>query len=341
MAKEMKEMKCIVPSCNTKEKSSTGNFRKFYKCSHFQGELKAYEETGHYPYCRDCLNSMILDDNGQIDQERFLNVLKLLDKPYYTDLYDKMLTDSRKGKIGVYLSYISGNDTLKDKRWTDGDTETKKEKKTKDLGEMLHEDLPRMINQREMFLLRQKYGHGYSEDEYVLFEKKYRELEQSIPDINNTFQEECFRDYCIAKVKESVEKSKNNIADAKQWAKMASDASTRGGFNPSQLTVEDKDSIDCFSVLSLKLEQHDKGEVVGLLPHYIEKPKDNIDIILYYFILYVRGVLGMDNVPYKDIYKFYLEREMERTKTIDEDFFSSEREKAKEELMKELKKKKE
>lgn len=336
----MKEIKCVVPSCGTTEKSSTGTFRKFYKCTHFKGELKAYEESGHYPYCKDCLNSMVLNDNGVIDRERFLDVLKLLDKPFHIDLYDKMIEDNRQGKIGIYLSYISGNDTLKEKTWKDGDINKRKNKKAKDLPTVIQTDLPRNVNQREMYLLRQKYGHGYPEEEYILFEKKYRELEQSIPDISNTFQEECFRDYCVAKVKENIDKSKNNLNDAKTWAKMATDASTRGGFNPSQLKTNNKEEIDCFSKLSLKVEEHEKGEVMGLLPHYINKPKDNVDIVLYFFVSYIRGVMGLEDVPYKDIYKFYLEKEAEREQSLDEDFFGSEREKVKEELLKAMEKNK-
>jgi hypothetical protein len=121
--------------------------------------------------------------------------------------------------------------------------------------------------------------------------------------------DEFFREYCVDKVKETLAKAKGDFKEAKEWASMAKDAAAGGKLQPSQMSKSDlTGGLDTFGQLSRMIEQTPKGEILEILPKFIEKPKDKVDVVLWLHINGIRDIKGLPPCEYKDIYKFYEEK---------------------------------
>jgi hypothetical protein len=167
------------------------------------------------------------------------------------------------------------------------------------------------INSTELDRLKDKFGVGYPDNEYILFEKKYQELRPSFQ-LLTTMHEECLREYCINKVKEGLAKAKGDFKEAKEWASMAKDVANSGKLNPSQMSKADlSGGLDTFGQMARMVEQTSEGELLSLLPVFTERPKDKVDVTLWHYVNYVRDLKGMEEAQYKDIYEFYNRRKKE------------------------------
>ncbi len=154
--------------------------------------------------------------------------------------------------------------------------------------------------------LKEKYGYGYPNEEYYLFENKYQQLESSFQ-LLTTMHEEYFKEYCINKVKETLAKAKGNFKEAKEWANMVKDVAEAGKLKPSQMSKADLSAgLDGFGQLARAVEE--KVEVLSLLPKFTQQPKDKVDVVLWLYINYIRDLKGLPEVEYKEIWKFYEKR---------------------------------
>jgi hypothetical protein len=172
------------------------------------------------------------------------------------------------------------------------------------------------ISIEELEILKEKFGDGYPDREYILFEKKYQDLRPSFQ-LTTTMHEECLREYCIDKVKEGLAKAKGEFKEAKEWASMAKEQASSGKLNPSQMSKADlSGGLDTFSQMSKMVEQTDKGEMMNILPIFMEKPKDRVDITLWLYVNYVRDLKGLEECEYKDIWEFYNQRVAEYEKKM-------------------------
>ena len=154
--------------------------------------------------------------------------------------------------------------------------------------------------------LKEKYGYGYPDEEYILFEKKFINLKPSFQ-LPTTMHEEYLREYCVNKVKETIAKAKGEFKEAKEWAAMAKESAEAGKLKPSQMSKADlSQGLDGFGQLARMVEEHQ--DIIPLLPKFIKQPKDDVDITLWLYINYVRGLQGLSPAEYEEIYQFYEER---------------------------------
>lgn len=259
--------------------------------------------TGHVNICKKCLMDMAdYDDINSIYQ-----IMQILDIPFFYNRWEEVNEKSPSNPLGNYIRMAnSGLNEFKGARYKDSifgkesddiiedgvKTPTKRSK----------------ITVEELESLKDKFGDGYLDKEYMLFEKKYQELRPSFQ-LLTTMHEECLREYCIDKVKEGLAKARGDFKEAKEWASMAKDVANSGKLNPSQMSKSDlTGGLDTFGQMARMVEQTDLGELLSILPKFTEKPKDKVDVTLWMYVNYVRDLKGVDECDYKEIWEFYNKR---------------------------------
>ncbi|WP_080845567.1 hypothetical protein [Cytobacillus gottheilii] len=249
--------------------------------------------------CKSCVQEMV--DINNI--ESLKNMLRMLDKPFVASLWQSSLTQG--SPIGSYFKLINMKD-FRHLTWADSmnDSEIKQHTENKapvpsSSVDVVETDVPL----DELKELKEIYGHGYPDEEYILFEKKFRKLKPSFQ-LPTTMHEEYLREYCVNKVKETLAKSKGEFKEAKEWSIMAKEAAEAGKLKPSQMSKADlSKGLDGFGQLSRMVEEH--RDIIPLLPKFTEQPKDKVDVTLWLYVNYIRDLEGLPEAAYKDIYEFY------------------------------------
>lgn len=290
--------------------------QKDKKLDQFYLSTNPLDGDGRTAICRQCAN-----DNVDINQLSSIhNMLIELNKPFIYDQWMTSLDESKrvnKNPWGLYLKSVFLN--YKNLSWIDSVHESKSE----DNESSDYQSIIKGQNETGYTLeeLKEKYGYGYPDDEYILFEKKYQQLRSSFQ-LLTTMHEEYFREYCINKVKETLAKAKGNLKEAKEWAAMVKDVAEAGKLKPSQMSKADlSGGLDGFGQLARMVEEN--YEIQPLLPHFIEQPKDKVDVVLWYLVNYVRDLKGLPACEYKEIYDFYNRRKLEYESQMSDNTISS------------------
>lgn len=100
---------------------SCGEYKKdtfFYK-----SYSDIHEATGRIPYCKDCLKNMIVDKNGVIQINLLKDTLRLINKPFMMDLWEKTFNEC-DDPFGNYLKKLAMPQYRK-MTWEDSDIFTK------------------------------------------------------------------------------------------------------------------------------------------------------------------------------------------------------------------------
>ncbi|WGT37972.1 hypothetical protein QH639_19410 [Lysinibacillus sp. 1 U-2021] len=246
--------------------------------------------------CKKCLK----DNTDYNNTDSVKNTLRQVDKPFNIHLFESALT--KPDVIGEYFKLINAKDYRHD-TWE----QSIFEKEDND-DVTTQEDNLSVYNIDELLLdeLKEKYGYGYPDEEYILFEKKFINLKPSFQ-LPTTMHEEYLREYCVNKVKETIAKAKGEFKEAKEWAAMAKESAEAGKLKPSQMSKADlSQGLDGFGQLARMVEEHQ--DIIPLLPKFIKQPKDDVDITLWLYINYIRDLQGLPPAEYEEIYQFYEER---------------------------------
>lgn len=281
--------------------------------NNFYQSKSPFFPSGHVNICKKCIMDMV----DYEDMESIYSILRILDIPFFYNRWEEICEKKPQNPIGNYIRMAnSGLNEFNNARYKDSVFGKESEDIIED--EVKTPTKRNKISIEELEVLKDKFGDGYLDKEYVLFEKKYKELRPSFQ-LLTTMHEECLREYCINKVKEGLAKARGDFKEAKEWASMAKDVANSGKLNPNQMSKADlTGGLDTFGQMSRMVEQTDKGEMMGLLPKFMEKPKDKVDVTLWMYVNYVRDLKGMEECEYKDIYEFYLKRVKEyESQTID------------------------
>lgn len=253
--------------------------------------------------CKACLKK----ESNINDVESVKNILRMVDKPFNIHLFESALT--KPDVIGEYFKLINAKDYRHD-TWEQSIFE-KEDKEN----ETVHGDTLSIENIDDTLLseLKEKYGYGYPDEEYVLFEKKFINLKPSFQ-LPTTMHEEYLREYCVNKVKETIAKAKGEFKEAKEWSAMAKESAEAGKLKPSQMSKSDlSQGLDGFGQLSRMVEEHQ--DIIPLLPKFIKQPKDDVDVTLWLYINYIRDLQGMPPAEYEEIYQFYEDRKKDYEST--------------------------
>ena len=246
------------------------------------------------------------------DIKTIYRVFQTIDIPFFYNRWKEC--EEREGDaFGNYVRMAnSGINEFNGARYSDSIFETMEEKQNnKDKKETSETEIKARktkISNNDLNKLIDKFGEGYKKNEYILFEKKYNELKPSFQ-LSTAMHEECLREYCIDKIKEGLAKAKGDFKEAKEWATMAEKQANSGKLNPSQMSKSDlTGGLDTFGQMRRMVEETDEGEILSILPVFMEKPKDRVDITLWLYVNYIRDLKGLDECEYKDIWEFYNKR---------------------------------
>lgn len=281
--------------------------RELAEANFYQSKSPFFPD-GKVNICKKCLKEMIdLKDISTV-----YSVMQILDVPFYYDIWEKCLESSNP--VGSYIRQAnSGINQFKNARWKDSVFDSKGSNIEKDYEKSKKKN---NISEKELDKLKDKFGYGYPDEEYSLFEKKYNELRPSFL-LPTTMHEECLREYCIDKVKESLAKAKGDFKEAKEWANMAKEQASSGKLNPSQMSKADlTGGLDTFGQMSRMVEQTELGEFMRVLPVFMEQPKDRVDITLWMYVNYIRDLKGLEECTYEQIWDFYNKRIAEYEKEM-------------------------
>lgn len=247
--------------------------------------------------CKVCLKNE--SDINNVDSVK--NILRMVDKPFNILLWESALT--KPDVIGEYFKLINAKD-YRHETWEQSIFEKENNidnRKIQDDNLSIKDTDETLLNE-----LKEKYGYGYPDEEYILFEKKFINLKPSFQ-LPTTMHEEYLREYCVNKVKETIAKAKGEFKEAKEWAAMAKESAEAGKLKPSQMSKADlSQGLDGFGQLSRMVEQHQ--DIIPLLPKFIKQPKDDVDVTLWLYINYIRDLQGLPPAEYEEIYQFYEER---------------------------------
>lgn len=155
--------------------------------------------------------------------------------------------------------------------------------------------------------LQERWGDEYKTKELVKFERKYLELRKNY-EIKTASHDEFLRHACIASIKANDCMARNDADGSKVWFGIFKDMTSAGKLQPSQMSKADlSGGLNSFSEFFKTVEQ--SRSVIDILPTMYETPRDKADLVVYCLVQYVRRLKGLQDVEYKDIYKFYEEME--------------------------------
>ncbi|MFI2856808.1 hypothetical protein ACH6EH_06680 [Paenibacillus sp. JSM ZJ436] len=255
---------------------------------------------GKSSMCKKCINDMI----DYSDIKTIYAALRALDLPFLIDVWSGC--ETRGGKIfGNYLRQINSLHNYKGMTWEDSIFEE----------EITTNDEPEhnTINNSSISITKNKFrltsaiidkwGEGYSEEQYRLFEKKYIKLIRSFGEKTELHTENLLN-YIRFRVQEEIATAKGSTKDAKEWAALASKAAQDAKINVSQLSKSDiSGGVDVLSQLFEATET--EASVIPLLPKLLEQPYDDADMIIWANINYYRILEDKSQVSYRDIWNFY------------------------------------
>lgn len=249
---------------------------------------------GKMNVCKDCIKDLTYDEKGNFDIDKFLAVLKRLDKPM---LHDKINSVAKTAHeiVGSYFRILALPD-FRFLKYSDSDFGAYDPQKRVALL------LPDTKFQVTDDLIR-FWGKGYDIIDYENFKDKYDELSPSYPE-KTAFHREKLKEYIRFQCKAERALSENNIASAKTWFEEARKSADAARINPKQMSQADlTGGLDTFSEFFREVEKAD--EIMDILPEFRFRPKDAVDFVIWCYVNYVRDIKGMPQVQYSDIYNFY------------------------------------
>ena len=245
-----------------------------------------------------------MTDSNNVDSVK--NTLRQIDRPFIPSIWE---TSNEEGKdaFGMYLKNI-GLQQYRKLTWADSVFDEKEEKVTPEQKKENARDealrsVAADVSLDEMERLGDKWGHVHEPEMRIYFEKKYDSLVNNQP-VNTPFHEEALRTYCVYKVKAEFATAKGDVKDAKEWATLAQKQGEIAKINPNKLTESDfMQGVSSFSEVARRVER--EVDIIPILPQFIEKPNDKLDIAILSFINYSRRMKGLPDAEYNDIYEFY------------------------------------
>jgi len=297
------------------------------KPSEFYASYNPIHQTSKIPYCKSCLKKMIADDNGNVTLKKVKETLKLIDRPFLYNIWKSALED-KMDTFGIYIKNLQMSQYRK-LGWEDSKflPEIENELNYDNVLNVNHNISTKQSNFIITEDIVEKWGLGYSTEEYTAFEKKWSKLIDNYGE-KTSLHIEGLKTYIRFRVKEEIATAKGDPKEAKEWATMAKDAATAAKINVSQLSKSDiSGGVDLLPQLFEAVES-DVG-IISILPYLKEQPYDDADLIIWVIVNYLRRLEDKTRIEYKEIWGFYDEmlEDYYTQKGFTEDMIKCEKEK--------------
>lgn len=286
---------------------------------------------GKVGICIECVKEFSLNnETGEIDEVKFKNILRQIDKPYYKDNLQSAINQFSKEHsyvpeeeikyhgqeiVSLYMKNLNSLRQLSNKSYADSESEgfiqkhstvlktgddvkhVKRTKETKVTVELKDEDFELTDD------IIQLFGEGYTKTEYRKMYKKYEKLKLNYS-LQTNLHQEALATYVRFKVKEEDATARGDVDEAKKWYDAAQNAAANGKLTPKQLSEADlQGGINSFSEIFKAVEQ--AVDVIPILPRFKYRPNDALDFNIWCYINYARDLQGLPQCDYEDVYKFY------------------------------------
>lgn len=162
------------------------------------------------------------------------------------------------------------------------------------------------IKKKKMTSMINKWGSGFSPEEYERMENLFEELSK-FKSKKNIIQTNALIEYVRLKVKLDGAIGKGDLKEIEKWQKLTDSAAKNAGIKLDQLTAEDfGEGIDSWTALVELIEEYDS--VIPIMPKIKKMPYDDIDFIIWQVVNYCRRLMEMPEVDYEDLWKYIDER---------------------------------
>ncbi len=274
--------------------------------TNFYTSYNPIHSTGRIPYCKSCLKNMISDENGNVTLEKLQSTLQLIDRPFIFDLY-KISLEDKMDTFGCLMKNLS----LKQNRqltWKDSVFKPQLNNKlnytqTSGFDNKNNSNSAKQSNFIITDEIIDKWGFGYSDEEYTAFEKKWSKLIDNYGE-KTSLHIEGLKTYIRFRVKEEIATAKGDVKEAKEWASLAKDAATAAKINVSQLSKSDiSGGVDLLPQLFEAVES--EVGIIPILPYLKEQPYDDADLIIWVIVNYLRRLEDKPRIEYRKIWDFY------------------------------------
>lgn len=301
MEEEIRKIICLNKDC--KKKGKAQKEENFYN-SRVEGMDK-------YPLCKSCIKDLLIDN----DIEQVLKLLKAMNYPFYSDVWNNAKAMSPTNPFGTYVSKIGSLAQFKDKTWEDGEQGQKEEVKvsyTYAEDDEEEDEEYEELGKEERKELVKLFGRGFDDNMLMAMRDKYNVLKEGYPD--SPLHREALTNYVKYKVQEETCIANGDAEGAETWSKQAQKQADIAKLNPKQISEKDLDEgLNAISTLSLMVE---KGvDIIPIMPQYMYEPRDLPDFVLYCLMEKLREEKGMPPVSYEDTYKWYDKKLDEYLKT--------------------------
>lgn len=149
--------------------------------------------------------------------------------------------------------------------------------------------------------LEQKWGIGFTPQEYRYLEQEYNKIEKFIPK-KTELHIDALKKYIIYSMKEKNALAKNDLKDVKEWNTLADKAADNAQLKVKQLSENFGAEVDSFAKLVEAVEEYDS--VIPVLPKVRKMPYDDIDFLIWESINYIRRLEGKPETTYEEVYAF-------------------------------------
>lgn len=264
--------------------------------------------SGRVGVCKQCIKNKLKENEE--DMNVLYSIFQTLDIPFFCDKWQEVYRQNNEDLEATFGSYVrqanSGINEFKDTTYKDSifqkqinidgtGTKNKKTKKSKkkdfEIQGMTREDL------------EEKWGLGYSDEEYYCFEKKWAKLVDNYGQ-KTSLHREALTTYIRFRVKEELATAKGDVTEATKWGALAEKAQSAGKLNVVQLSKSDiSGGIDLLPQLFEAVES--KVGIIPILPKLKEQPYDDADLIIWAILEYQQRLEGKPRIEYKDIWTFY------------------------------------
>lgn len=289
----MASEKRLCPKCG-KEKS--------VKSAFYYSHSSMNTATNQMTICKSCLKDIYAEQLGKTRdvKQAIYNTCMLLDVYFDDGMLETAKEKGADGVLQAYLTPINSLSQYKGLSFLDSPCfAINKSGASKSLEDLLDtEPVP------EEF--QDKWGTGFTMQEVRMLEKAENELSA---DKNTKFNsaKQYVRIAAMHLVRHNLALQNGNATEAEKYFKAYDAAMKSGELTPSALAKNNTtDKLGSFSEFSLMTEEcTDLSDVFNILPKYVERPKDKVDIAIWFQQNYLEKTAGKPISKYRDIYSFY------------------------------------
>ena len=302
---------------------------KYYICAKCGKKQKINEFYSHcnkpmgvLPVCKTCMYETVLDVNG-VNRQGMIALMKYLDMPFIQNEYDECINkypNSPKRAVAMYVSMKMMKNNYIDLHFKDSIFDTYVDldvaEEIIDLSGCSDNDIDtpeqqakqRQTKAKRLNELKEKWGNFDSIEYLERCEKLYVEIVQGGYIILSAMHDLSVRNYCKLQVDWDIAQETRDYAAMAQLKQPLKDARTDAKLNPNQFKAADfqNSGANSFGEITRMVAKRD-----GFIPlpmKYFKQPNDQLDWLMLELVNYDRSVLGLPEVTYEEMYKYYIER---------------------------------